>query len=288
MRIAIASGKGGTGKTTVAVSLALAVAGAQFVDADAEEPNAHLFLNPTIEDTIPVEMMIPQVQLEQCTFCGQCAAFCEFNALAVVNKTAEGGSACGGQVLVFPEICHGCGGCVYACPAGAIRAGKRTIGEVEVGRGRGRRFVQGRLKPGEPSAVRIVQRELEAVETGVATIVDAPPGTACAVQEVISQADYCLLVTEPTPFGRHDLAMAMDLAEELSVPFGVVLNRSGARDVIIERECDARNIPLLLRIPFDRGIAEAYSRGVPLIDARPEWRPRLQQLFDTVCERAAR
>jgi len=277
MIVAVASGKGGTGKTTVAVSLALSIPGVQLVDADAEEPNAHLFLNPTIEQTIPVEMMVPEVDLEKCTFCGECARFCQFNALAVVNQ----------QVLVFPEICHGCGGCVYACPQGAIRPVQRMIGEVEVGTAHGMRFIQGRLRPGEPSAVRIVQREMEAVERGLPAIVDASPGTACAVQEVISQADYCLLVTEPTPFGRHDLAMAMDVAEELSVPCGVILNRSGARDHIIERECEARGFPLLLRITFDRGIAEAYSRGRTLVDAFPEYRQQFQQLYADISRRSS-
>jgi len=275
MKIVVASGKGGTGKTTVAVALALSVPGAQLVDADAEEPNAHLFLHPTIEQTIPVGMMAPAVDLDLCNFCGKCAEFCRFNALAVVKE----------KVLIFPELCHGCGGCIYACPEQAMSRRERQIGEVEVGTARGIRFIQGRLKPAEPSAVRIVREELAQVDPHLPAIIDASPGTACAVQDAIGQADFCLLVTEPTPFGLHDLRMAMDLASELDVPAGVIINRSGKRDALIEEECRSREIPVLLTIPFHRGIAEAYSQGEPLVDAFPEYRQRLQQLHARIAER---
>jgi MinD superfamily P-loop ATPase len=269
MIIAVASGKGGTGKTTVAVSLALSLPGCQFVDADAEEPNCHLFVHPAIGRTIPVSMIVPEVDLSTCTFCGRCAEFCQFNAMAVVKQS----------VLVFPELCHGCGGCVYACPEKAIKAGQREIGEVEVGTARGMRFIQGRLKPGQPSAVRIVREEVAQLEPDGPAIVDAAPGTACAVQDTIDQADFCLLVTEPTPFGLHDLKMAMDTAEELGTPAGVIINRSGSRDGIIDEECRRRGVPVLLTIPFDRRIAEAYSRAQPLVDAFPEWRDRFQEMY---------
>jgi MinD superfamily P-loop ATPase len=269
MIIAVASGKGGTGKTTVAVGLALSLPRCQFVDADAEEPNCHLFLRPAIERTIPVPMILPEVDLSRCTFCGKCAEFCQFNAMAVVKQ----------KVLIFPELCHGCGGCVYACPEQAIQAGQRQIGEVEVGTARGMRFIQGRLKPAEPSAVRIVREEIAQLEPNGVAVVDASPGTACAVQDTIDQADFCLLVTEPTPFGLHDLKMAMDTAQEVGTPAGVIINRSGARDDLIEQECRKRDLPILLRVPFDRRIAEAYSRAEPIVDAFPEWRDRFQQVY---------
>ena len=272
MRIAVASGKGGTGKTTVAVSLALSLPNVQFVDADAEEPNCHLFLHPSIQQIIPVYMILPEVDLAKCTFCGKCAEFCQFNALAVVKQ----------QVLLFPELCHGCGGCVYACPEEAIKPGQRQIGEVEVGTARGMRFIQGRLKPAEPSAVRIVREEIGQLEADGIAIVDASPGTACAVQETIAESDFCLLVTEPTPFGLHDLKMAMDVAQDAGVPSGVVINRSGSRDSLIEDECRKRTLPVLLKIPLDRRIAEAYSRGEPLVDAFPEWRQRLQATYTEI------
>ena len=272
MIITVASGKGGTGKTTIATSLALSVARAQFVDADAEEPNAHLFLHPTIEQTIPVEMMLPEVDLERCTFCGKCAEFCQFNALAVIKE----------KLLVFPELCHGCGGCVLVCPEKAMREKQRRIGEVEIGSAKGMRFIQGRLKPSEPSSVRIVREEMAQVNNGMPTVVDAAPGTACAVVETISLADFCLLVTEPTPFGLHDLVMAMDVAVELGVPSGVVINRSGARDHLIEEACKERGVAVLLKVPFQRAIAEAYSNGKCLVDAFPEWRQPFRKLFDYI------
>ena len=277
MRVAVASGKGGTGKTTVALALALSLPAAQLVDADAEEPNVHLFLDWEVQETIPVTMMAPEVDAASCDGCGRCAEFCQFNALAVVRQ----------RVLVFRELCHGCGGCAVVCPQGAIRAVQRRIGEVEVGRASRLRLIQGRLRPGEPSAVRIVQRELEQLEEGSPVIVDAPPGTACAVQEVMAQADYCLLVTEPTPFGRHDLGMAMDLCAELKVPCGVVINRSGKRDDLIEEECDRRGVPVLLRISFSRAIAEAYARGRPLVDGSPGWRVEFAGLWRRLEKRAA-
>jgi MinD superfamily P-loop ATPase len=272
MIITVASGKGGTGKTTVATSLALSLLRAQFVDADAEEPNAHLFLHPTVEQTIPVEMMVPEVDLERCTFCGKCAQFCQFNALAVIRD----------KVLVFPELCHGCGCCVLVCPERAVREKSRQIGEVEIGTAKGMRFIQGRLRPAEPSAVRIVHEEMAQVSDDLPTIVDAAPGTACGVQETISQADFCLLVTEPTPFGLHDLMMAADVAAELEVPAGVVINRSGARDHLITDACKKRGIAILLTVPFQRAIAEAYSRGECLVEAFPEWRKAFRRLFDHI------
>jgi len=277
IKIAVASGKGGTGKTTVATSLALSLPRTQFVDADAEEPNAHLFLHPQIERTVPIHMMVPEIDPDLCTYCGKCAEFCHFNALAVVKN----------KVLVFPELCHGCGGCLIVCPEGAVKEVQRQIGEVEVGTARGMRFIQGRLRPGEPSAVRIVQRELAEIGPDTCAVVDASPGTACAVVETIGKADFCLLVTEPTPFGLHDMLMAADVAKELGVPAGIVINRSGRHDALIEDACNQRRLPVLMKIPFRREIAEAYSRGRCLVDAFPEYAERFRELFDNIRRSAA-
>jgi MinD superfamily P-loop ATPase len=277
MIIVVASGKGGTGKTTIATSLALSLSRAQFVDADAEEPNAHLFLEPAIEQTIPVYMMVPEVDLDRCTFCGKCAQFCQFNALALVRD----------KVLVFPELCHGCGGCVLVCPEKAVQEKQRQLGEVEVGTAKGMRFIQGRLKPGEPSAVSIVHEEMAQADDGLPTIVDASPGTACAVVETISQADFCVLVTEPTPFGLHDLIMAMDVAAEVGVPSGVVINRSGVRDHLITEECEKRGVPVMLKVPFQRSIAEAYSQGRCVVEVFPEWRKSFQKLLNDIRQRVS-
>lgn len=276
-KIVVASGKGGTGKTTIATSLALSLPQAQFVDADAEEPNAHLFLHPRIRSSLPISMMMPEIDADRCTYCGKCAEFCHFNALAVIKQ----------QVLVFPELCHGCGGCVVVCPEGAVREVERNIGEVEIGVARGMRFVQGRLKPGEPSAVRIVHTELAQIEPDADAVVDAPPGTACAVVEAIAAADFCLLVTEPTPFGLHDMLMAAEITKELEVPSGVLINRAGRRDALIEEACGERGLPVMMRIPFRREIAEAYSQGHCLVDAFPEYGERFRELLDATQGRTA-
>lgn len=278
MNIVVASGKGGTGKTTVAVSLALSLGEVQLVDADAEEPNAHLFLHPKIERTIAVEMMLPEVDLSACTFCGKCSEFCTFNALAVVKQ----------KVLVFAQLCHGCTGCVHVCPEQAIHPKTRQVGEVQMGAARGMRFIQGRLRPSEPSAVPIVRQEFSLIEPGRTAVIDAAPGTACAVQETLLAADFCLLVTEPTPFGLHDLRLTLETAEELDVPAAVIINRSGRRDGIIEEECAGGNVPVLMKIPFDRRIAESYSRGEPLVDTFVEYRSAFRRLYSDIEEREAR
>jgi MinD superfamily P-loop ATPase len=278
MIVTVASGKGGTGKTTVAVGLALSLGHAQLLDADAEEPNAHLFLHPTVERSVPIYMMVPDVDSARCNLCGECAAFCRFNALAVVGE----------RVLVFRELCHGCTGCVYACPVDAIRPSRRQIGEVEVGSANGVRVIQGRLTPGEPSGVPIVREEFAQLERDGPAIVDAAPGTACVAQEAIEGADYCLLVTEPTPFGVHDLRLAANSARELGTPAGVLINRSGQRDGLVDEECARLGLPVLLKIPFSREIAEAYSMGRTLIDVLPEYRERLRQLYADISARAGK
>ena len=274
-KIVVASGKGGTGKTTVAVSLALSVGNCQFLDADAEEPNAHLFLHPTIEKTIPVTMMVPEIDSNRCTYCGKCVEFCQFNALAVLKE----------EILIFPELCHGCTGCVYACPENAITGRDRHIGEVEIGVAREMPFVQGRLKPTEPTAVRIVRESMNSLDPNLDAVIDAAPGTACAVQDTIGEADFCLLVTEPTPFGLHDLCMAADLVKELDVPAAVVINRSSHRDPLIEDACRERGLPILLKIPFDRRIAEAYSQSMPIVDAFPEYREKFVGVYEEIQQR---
>jgi MinD superfamily P-loop ATPase len=342
MIITVASGKGGTGKTTVAVSLALSMAADHrtttndplFLDCDVEEPNAALFLNPTIQERREVGQMIPEVDLEKCTYCGRCAEVCQYHAIAVVGE----------KVLVFPELCHGCGSCTLNCPTVAIHEVLNVMGTVERGwassppsyppqggggkgghpqggdkillpprkapsrgappgggirggeeRGGGVEFAQGTMNVGEVMAVPIIRQLKQWVippsaSTGLGgtagdrpIILDASPGTACPVVESMRGADFVLMVTEPTPFGLHDLRLAVEVArDELGLPVGVVINRDGVGDQGVDDYCAAEGIPILMRIPLDRRIAEAYSDGGTLVESMPEYREQFQNLYAAI------
>ncbi len=285
MKIAVASGKGGTGKTTVAVSLALSItsrhsdAKTLFLDCDVEEPNAHLFLRPTIERREEVGILIPRVDEAKCTHCGRCAEVCQYHAIAVLPQ----------RVLVFPQLCHGCGGCALECPEGAIAEVFNPIGVIEEGAAGPIAFAHGILNVGEPMATPIIrQLKRRAKDFAGTVILDAPPGTACPVVETMRGADFALLVTEPTPFGLHDLRLTVEVARELRVPVGVVVNRKGIGDAGVDEYCAAEGIPILMRIPLLRSVAEAYSEGVPLVEALPEYRERFRELYRRIGEEAAR
>lgn len=268
MKIAIASGKGGTGKTTVAVSLALSLPQnqVQLLDCDVEAPNAHLFLNPTIQGREEVAILRPSVDESRCDLCGRCAEVCQFNAIAVVGE----------KVLLFPELCHGCGGCKLACPLQAIEEVPHVIGVVDWGSVGEMAFAYGLLNPGDPMPPPIIRR-LKAMAQGEKTVIlDVSPGTSCPVVESLRGSDYCLLVTEPTPFGLHDLKLAVEVARELKLLTGVVINRADIGDSGVERYCQEEGLPILMRIPFDRRIAEAYSRGTPLAEAFPDYKLRFR------------
>jgi len=275
MIISVASGKGGTGKTLVATSLALSLKDSGKVlllDCDVEEPNDHVFLNPKITNSKTVSILVPKVDESKCTYCGKCAEVCAYHAIAVL----------GNHVLTFPQLCHGCGACSYLCPEKAISEESRETGVVEWGYSDGLKFVQGKLTVGEAMAPPVIRKVKEYVDNGSTVIVDVPPGTSCPVVEAVKCSDCCLLVTEPTPFGLNDLALAIETVRELGIPCGVVLNRAGVGDNKVEEYCKKENIPILLTIPLDTEIARLYSRGIPLVEGLPQWRGSFLKLFDRI------
>ena len=278
MIIAVASGKGGTGKTTVSANLAKVFgAGVQLMDCDVEEPNAHLFLPGQVLREEIVTISIPQVNLLRCNGCGDCSDFCQFNAIVVAGKAA----------MVFPELCHACGGCELVCTRRAIRSVDSRIGVIETRQVGDFSLVQGLLDVGISSASPLVDAVKRRMLPDRHVILDAPPGTSCPAVATLRDADYTVLVTEPTPFGLHDLKLTVAVVRALDIPFGVVVNRHGIGDDRVHRYCEQENIPLLLEIPDDRRIAESYSRGELLIDALPEYRDLFVQLRDCLLQKSA-
>ena len=277
MIISVASGKGGTGKTLVATSLALSLKNkneVQLLDCDVEEPNDHIFLKPVITRSEVVSIPVPCVDEAKCTRCGRCAEVCTYHAIAVLGE----------QVLTFPQLCHGCGACSYFCLEKAITEEDRGIGLVESGQADGIAFVQGRLTVGEAMAPPVIRKVKAQTNNNGIVIIDAPPGTSCPVVESIRGSNFCILVTEPTPFGLNDLRLAVATVRELGIACGIVLNRAGTGDLGIEEYCYQENLPVLLTIPLDMDIARIYSRGVTLVEGMPEWRENFARLFENIVE----
>jgi MinD superfamily P-loop ATPase len=275
MIISVASGKGGTGKTTVSVNLARTIGrGVQLLDCDVEEPNAHLFLRGRKTGCDNVTIPIPEVDEWLCDGCGECGRFCRYHAIVSFGSTP----------LVFPQLCHGCGGCALVCPRKAIRETGKRIGVVERLEVDGISLIVGKLDIGvamAPPLIRGVKAQLNRKKTA---ILDAPPGTSCPVIATVRGSDFVVLVTEPTPFGLHDLRLAVDMIRELAIPFGVVVNRMGIGDDRVHRYCREKDIPILLELPDDRRIAEAYSRGELMVDAVPEYASNFATLLLNIRE----
>ncbi len=278
MKITIASGKGGTGKTMVATSLAFSLAALTpeqpplFLDCDVEAPNAHLFLNPTFTEKQVVSLLIPSVDEAKCTHCGKCAEVCQYHAIAVLGQ----------KTLVFPQLCHGCGSCTALCPEKAITELPDRMGLIERGPAiAGIYFAHGVLDVGEPMAVPVIRqlKKWARPTAGQIVIYDAPPGTSCPVVETLRNSNYLLLVTEPTPFGLHDLRLAVQVAAELSIPAGIIINRENGLYPAMEAFCAEQKLPVLLRIPFERAIAEGVAQGKTLVEIHPEYGDYFRQVF---------
>ena len=270
MIISIASGKGGTGKTTVATNLAVSIGSdVQLLDCDVEEPNAHLFIDPVIELNKKVYTPVPQIDEEKCNFCKKCAEICRFKAIAVIKEI----------VLTFPELCHSCGGCMEVCPEKAITETGRELGVIEIGHRNNLAFAHGRLRIGEAMSPPLIREVRSYTRSDQLTIIDAPPGTSCPVIAAMKGADFVLMVTEPTPFGLHDLKLAVEAVKLLEIPRGLVINRSDIGDDGVQTYAKMENLPILMKIPFDRRIAEVYSRGKLIVEEMPEWEERFRKLY---------
>ncbi len=274
MVISVAAGKGGTGKTLIAVNLALSLhrSGIQttLVDCDVEEPNAHLFLKPEISRREKVTVPIPKIDLDRCERCGECSSFCPFGALATTPTS----------LLIFEELCHGCGGCALVCPRDAISEEERVLGMLEEGNtGEGMGVIRGILDIGEPKASIVISAAKERMRSDEVNVVDCGPGTGCAVMTAVHGSHLCVMVTEPTPFGLHDLQMAVEMTETLGVPSLVVLNKDVPGDTLARKFCEKRGLEIALSIPFSRDIARLNARGVNLVDVDKEWMDKFLSLY---------
>ena len=281
MKIVVASGKGGTGKTTVATSLYWSLYNSNlksqknsmvFLDCDVEAPNAHLFLKPDLNSKEDVHVNVPEINEQNCTHCGLCAEVCQFNAIAIIGQ----------KVLVFPQLCHGCGSCTMMCPEKAIKEVENVIGYVEAGTiSSGKLFAHGYLNVGEPIAIPVIKAVKDTFESkdDDVTIIDASPGTSCPVVETMRGSDFVLLVTEPTPFGLHDLKLAVEVSEILNIPMAVIINRADIGDESVTEYCRIKGIPILMNIPYDKKIAEGIAVGKLLVEIIPAYKEKFEEGF---------
>jgi MinD superfamily P-loop ATPase len=273
MIISVASGKGGTGKTTVSTNLARCIdREVQLLDCDIEEPNAHLFLNPVFTGKEKVNAPVPEIDLKKCTFCKKCMEICRYGAIAVLKD----------QVMTFENLCHSCGGCFEICPENAVSEKERSLGEIEHGSSGKIEFIHGRLDIGQVMAPPVIKKVRSYTNPDLVTIIDAPPGTSCPVIAAMSNTDFVLLVTEPTPFGLHDLKLAVETVRALNLAHGLVINRAGLGNDEVKKYAEKQNLPVLMEIPFDRKIAQVYSKGLMIVDELPEYREKFRELFNSI------
>ncbi len=279
MIVSVASGKGGTGKTTVATNMAFSLeSDVLLLDCDVEEPNSHLFLKPELEKIEKAYMPVPEINKEKCTFCKKCVEICRFKAIAMFGET----------FLTFPELCHGCGGCMEICPENAITETGRELGVVEQGISGNIIFVHGRLRVGEAMSPPLIKKVRSYIKPDKINIIDAPPGTSCPVIAAMKDTDFVLMVTEPTPFGLHDLELAVEAVKLLGIPCGLVINRSDIGNDDVKEYANQKNLPILMEIPFDRRIAETYSKGELIARVMPEWKEKFIGLYNSIKDLAER
>jgi len=276
MKIAIASGKGGTGKTTISTNLAYYLAGrgkkVQYLDCDVEEPNGHIFLKPNIAASEEVTVDIPQVNLEKCTACGKCGDICQYSAIVCIKE----------QVLTFEQLCHSCGGCWRICPVGAIEKKPLNIGSLDIGKAGDIDFAAGKLRIGYVRTPSLIKEVKKNIKKDYLAIIEVQPGTSCPVVEAVRGVDFVLLVTEPTPFGLNDLKLAVELVRELDIPFGIVINRYGIGDDEVEKYCESQEIDIIMRLPDDRRIAEACSSGKVIIGLLSEYEEKFSLIHECI------
>lgn len=276
MIISIASGKGGTGKTTVAANLAVSLkTPVRLLDCDVEEPNLHLFLPPEKSETEKIKTLVPEILEDKCTFCGKCETLCQFKAIAIIAGTAA---------MTFPELCHSCGGCFKVCPEDAILESYRELGTITRGNNQDIELVYGRLRVGEAMAPPLIKKVKSNAPLDAVNIVDSPPGTSCPVIAAIGDSDFVILVTEPTPFGLHDLKLAVGAVQMLHLPFGLVINRSDIGNQDVKDYAASIGMPVLMEIPFDRQIAEATTNGKLMARELPGYREKFLEIFEQIDE----